>query len=114
MPNQQALYKLQEKVTKIRNCCSYSQNRILSVMKESKYESHCQKELKSYADMCITLESLCTYVSKSCCHSNVSTHCSKELKMCCSNMKAQCMRLKKHLNGKDYKFVNCGKMIQCC
>jgi len=114
MPNQQALYKLQEKVTKINLCCAHTLNRILSVMKESNYDSACQKELKSYADCCVTLEQLSKYVSTCCCHTNVSTNCSKELKTCCSNMKQQCMRLKKHLNAKDYKFVNCAKMIACC
>ena len=114
MPNQQALYKLQAKVTKINNCCSHSLNRVLTLLKESKYDSVCQKELKSYADCCVTLEQLSKYVSVCCCHANVSTHCSNELKVNCSNMKSQCMRLKKHLNTKDFKYANCGKMYACC
>lgn len=114
MPNKQSLYKLQSKVTKIRDCCSHSQNRIFSLLENNNYNLQVKKEIKIYADMCVTLEALCTYTSRLCCHSNVSKHCSNELKMSCSNMKTQCLKLKKHLNKNHFKNINCDKMYSAC
>ena len=114
MVSNSSVYKLQNKVTKLRSCCSYSQNRIFTLLEKNNYDMNCQKELKKYADMCVTLEALSTYVSKSCCHGKISKNCSNELKNHCGEMKNQCNKLKKYLNTKDYKYSNCAKMYSCC
>lgn len=107
------IYKCKSDCNKLKDCCHNTKNRVIEKM------SQCDKELCAllgkYLKKLMVMDNLCNYICTCCCEDEkMSSHIKSELMMQCNELINLCNMLHKHLQVKDYNYLNCNKVLTMC